>query len=67
VIHSFFKSISDFLRPKGSTDSQPQREKIKRLFVGVVMKTRSQGQLLELQLLEYRLLDSFYRNLDCST
>jgi hypothetical protein len=34
VIHSFFKSISDFLRPKGSTDSQPQREKIKRLFVG---------------------------------
>jgi hypothetical protein len=41
VIHSFFKSISDFLRPKGSTDSQPQREKIKRLFVGVVMKTRN--------------------------
>jgi hypothetical protein len=27
----------------------------------------SQGQLLEMQLLEYRLLNTFFRNLNCST
>ncbi len=31
------------------------------------IKKTSQGQLLELQLLESRLLDTFFRNLDCST
>jgi hypothetical protein len=30
-------------------------------------KRTSQGQLLEMQLLESRLLDTFFRNLDCST
>jgi hypothetical protein len=33
----------------------------------ILIKLMSQGQLLETHLLESRLLDTFFRNLDCST